>query len=55
MPFAFTQPTGARGSAIASMELKHIDPVAGSVFQDARGVQTQFSWSVTTCFFPLWR
>jgi len=50
---AFTLLTGARDSAIASMKLKHIDLVAGSVFQDAREVKTKFSKTFTTYFFPV--
>lgn len=50
---AFTLLTGARDSAIASMKLKHIDLVAGSVFQDARDVKTKFSKTFTTYFFPV--
>ncbi len=50
---AFTLLTGARDSAIASMKLKHIDIVANSVFQDAREVNTKFSKTFTTFFFPV--
>lgn len=50
---AFTLLTGARDSAIASMRLKHVDLVAGSVYQDARDVKTKFSKSFTTYFFPV--
>jgi integrase len=50
---AFTLATGARDSATASMKLKHIDLAAGSVFQDAREVQTKFSKTFTTYFFPV--
>lgn len=50
---AFTLLTGARDSAIASMKLKHIDLVANSVFQDAREVNTKFSKTFTTYFFPV--
>ena len=50
---AFTLLTGARDSAIASMKLKHIDLIAGSVFQDAREVRTKFSKTFTTYFFPV--
>lgn len=50
---AFALLTGARDSALASMRLKHVDLVAGSVFQDAREVQTKFSKTFTTFFFPL--
>lgn len=50
---AFAAMTGARDSAIASMKLKHVDLAAGSVFQDAREVDTKFSKSFTTYFFPV--
>ena len=50
---AFTLLTGARDSAIASMKLKHVDLIAGCVNQDAREVQTKFSKSFTTYFFPV--
>ncbi|CAN5475081.1 hypothetical protein BH11PSE7_BH11PSE7_00120 [soil metagenome] len=50
---AFTLLTGARDSAIASMKLKHVDLVEGSVFQDARDVKTKFSKTFTTHFFPV--
>jgi integrase len=50
---AFTLATGARDSAIASMKLKHIDLVAGKVYQDAREVNTKYSKSFTTFFFPV--
>jgi len=50
---AFTLLTGAQDSAIASMKLKHIDLVAGSVYQDAREVKTKFSKTFTTFFFPV--
>jgi integrase len=50
---AFTLLTGARDSAIASMKLKHVDLSTGSVFQDARDVQTKFSKTFTTFFFPV--
>ncbi|OKY74013.1 MAG: recombinase XerC [Desulfobulbaceae bacterium DB1] len=50
---AFTLLTGARDSAIASMKLKHIDLIAGCVNQDAREVQTKFSKTFTTYFFPV--
>ena len=48
---AFTLLTGARDSAIASLKLKHLDLAAGSVYQDAREVNTKFSKSFTTFFF----
>jgi len=50
---AFTLLTGARDSAIASMKLKHVDLVTGSVYQDAREVKTKFSKTFTTFFFPV--
>jgi integrase len=50
---AFTLLTGARDSAIASMKTKHIDLVASCVDQDAREVQTKFSKTFTTFFFPV--
>ena len=50
---AFTLLTGARDSAIASMKLKHVDMVGGSVFQDAREVRTKFSKTFSTYFFPV--
>ena len=51
LAFAFL--TGARDGALASMKLKHVDLAAGSVFQDAREVDTKFSKSFTTYFFPV--
>lgn len=50
---AFALLTGARDMALASIKLKHVDLVAGSVFQDARDVKTKFSKSFTTFFFPV--
>lgn len=50
---AFTLLTAARDSAIASMKLKHVDLVANCVNQDARDVQTKFSKTFTTFFFPV--
>lgn len=50
---AFTLLTGARDMAIASMKLKHIDLVAGCVFQDARDVKTKFSKTFVTHFLPV--
>ncbi len=49
----FTLLTGVRDSAMALLKLKHIDIRAGIVYQDARGVTTKFSKSLTTCFFPV--
>ncbi|MGE4348688.1 MAG: tyrosine-type recombinase/integrase [Candidatus Berkiella sp.] len=50
---AFTLLTGARDSAIASMKLKHVDFNADTVYQDAREVNTKFSKTFVTCFFPV--
>jgi integrase len=50
---AFTILTGARDSAIASMKLKHVDLIANSVNQDAREVDTKFSKTFVTYFFPV--
>ncbi len=49
---AFTLLTGARDSAIASLKIKHVDLEAGSLFQDAREVNTKYSKTFTTTFFP---
>ena len=50
---AFVLLTGSRDSAVASFKLKHIDLVAGSLFQDAREVKTKNSKTFTTYFFPV--
>ncbi|GAB1621409.1 hypothetical protein AAOGI_14590 [Agarivorans albus] len=50
---AFTLLTGARDSAIASLKLKHIDLTEQSLHQDAREVNTKFSKTFTTYFFPV--
>lgn len=50
---AFVLLTGARDSAVASMRLKHVDLVEGSIYQDAREVKTKFSKSFQTYFFPV--
>ncbi|HIL35702.1 MAG TPA: site-specific integrase [Nitrospiria bacterium] len=50
---AFTLLTGARDRAIASLKLKHIDLKAGTVYQDAREVNTKFSKTFTPGFFPV--
>lgn len=50
---AFTLLTGARDRAIASLKLKHVDLVAGCVNQDAREVNTKFSKTFNTFFFPV--
>jgi len=50
---AFILLTGSRDSAVASMKLKHVDLIVGSVYQDAREVKTKFSKTFTTYFFPV--
>jgi integrase len=50
---AFTLLTGARDGAIASLKLKHIDVAEGKLIQDAREVNTKFSKTFTTFFFPV--
>src|SRR5258708_14781183 len=50
---AFTLLTGARDRAIASMKLKHVDLIADSVNQYAREVNTKFSKTFNTFFFPV--
>jgi integrase len=50
---AFTLLTSARDGAIASLKLKHIDMIEGKLDQDAREVNTKFSKTFTTFFFPV--
>ncbi len=50
---AFTILTGARDRATASLKLKHIDLGQGQLNQDARQVETKFSKTFTTWFFPV--
>lgn len=50
---AFTLLTGARDSAIASLKIKHVNIIERSLFQDAREVNTKFSKTFTTYFFPV--
>ena len=50
---AFALLTGARDGALASLKLKHVDLTAANVVQDAREVNTKFSKSFTTWFFPV--
>lgn len=50
---AFLMISGARDGAVASLRLKHINLVDGSVFQDAREVKTKNSKSFTTYFMPV--
>jgi integrase/recombinase XerC len=50
---AFTILTGARDSATASFKLKHVDLTENHVNQDAREVNTKFSKTFPTFFFPV--
>lgn len=50
---AFIFLTGARDGAVASAKIKHIDIAEQSFYQDAREVNTKFSKTFTTYFFPL--
>ncbi len=50
---AFTLLTGTRDGAMASLKLKHIDFKDDTVYQDAREVNTKFSKTFTTWFFPV--
>lgn len=50
---AFTLLTGARDSAIASLKIKHVDINMDMVYQDAREVNTKYSKTFTTYFFPV--
>ena len=50
---AFVILTGARDGAVASFKLRHIDVADGRIDQDARDVQTKFSKSFVTTFFPV--
>lgn len=45
--------TGARGAALASLKLKHVDLEQGCVHQDAREVRTKASKTFTTWFCPV--
>lgn len=50
---AFVLLTGARDGAVASAKIKHVDLVEKSFHQDAREVNTKFSKTFTTYFFPV--
>ena len=50
---AFVILTGARDGAVASAKIKHIDLDDKSFYQDARDVNTKFSKTFTTYFFPV--
>jgi integrase len=50
---AFSLLTGARDGALASIKLKHVDLGQGRLDQDAREVNTKFSKTFSTWFFPV--
>ncbi len=50
---AFIILTGARDGAVASAKIKHVDLNELSFYQDARDVNTKFSKTFTTYFFPV--
>jgi integrase len=50
---AFTLLTGARDGAIVSFQLKHLDVARRCVEQDARAVNTKYSKTFTSYFFPV--
>lgn len=50
---AFTLLTGARDSAIASLQVQHVDLANQCIYQDARAVKTKFGKSFRTDFFPV--
>lgn len=50
---AFILLSGVRDGAAASLKLNHVDIEAGCVNQDAREVNTKFSKTYTTYFFPV--
>lgn len=50
---AFTLLTGACDGALASLKLKHVNLGEGRLDQDARDVNTKFSKTFSTWFFPV--
>ena len=50
--FAFQMLTAARVSATATLKLKHVNLIDGTVFQDGREVDTKNSKVFMTAFFP---
>jgi len=50
---AFSLLTGARDGALASIKLKHVNLQDNSLFQDARDINTKFSKTFITYFFPV--
>ena len=52
-PRRLHDPDRARDRATASIKLKHVDLDQGRIIQDARQVNTKFSKTFTTWFFPV--
>ncbi len=50
--FAFILLSGSRDGAAASLKLKHVDLIEGTVFFDGREVRTKANKSFKTAFFP---
>jgi integrase len=50
---AFTWLTGVRDGALASLKIKHVNLIEGSVNQDPREVRTKNSKAQVTTFFPV--
>ncbi len=50
---AFTLLTGVRDGALASLQLKHVNLAARTVFQDGREVKTKRRKTFTSHFFPV--
>lgn len=50
---AFLLLTGLRASALASLQLKHVDLKRNAIFQDAKEVRTKFSKSILTFLLPI--
>jgi integrase len=50
---AFTIVSGARDDAIASMLIRHVDPINRTVFHDAREVRSKNRKTFTSIFFPV--
>lgn len=50
---AFTLLTGVRDGALSSLQLKHVDIAARTVFQDGREVKTKGRKTFTSHFFPV--
>lgn len=51
--FAFIVLTGARDKAIISLKIKHVDIDRNCIIQDSREVDTKFSKTFDTYFFPV--